>query len=74
MDVIVFAPTMAAPPSYGWEAIRNLPHVPLVAVGAQELEEVPDDYATEEATRRSLPVGLVMFTNALVRVGRPFIS
>lgn len=72
VDVIVFAPTMAAPPSYGWEAIRNLPHVPLVAVGAQELHKVPDDYATEEATRRSLPVGLVMFTNVLVREGRPF--
>ena len=72
VDVIVFAPTMAAPPSYGWEAVRDLPHVPLVAVGAQELEEVPDDYATEEATRRSLPVGLVMFTNVLVREGRPF--
>lgn len=72
VDVIVFAPTMAAPPSYGWEAIRDLPNVPLVAVGAQELDEVPDDYATEEATRRSLPVGLVMFTNVLVREGRPF--
>ncbi len=72
VDVIVFAPTMAAPPSYGWEAVRNLPDVPLVAVGAQELSEVPDDYATEEATRRSLPVGLVMFTNVLVREGRSF--
>ena len=72
VDVIVFAPTMAAPPSYGWEAIRDLPNVPLVTVGAQELDEVPDDYATEEATRRSLPVGLVMFTNVLVREGRPF--
>ena len=72
VDVIVFAPTMAAPPSYGWEAIRDLPQVPLVAVGAQELEEVPDNYATEEATRRSLPVGLVMFTNVLVREGRRF--
>lgn len=72
VDVIVFAPTMAAPPSYGWEAIRNLPRVPVVAVGAQELIEVPDDYATEEATRRSLTVGLVMFTNVLVRMGRQF--
>ena len=72
VDVIVFAPTMAAPPSYGWEAVRDLPQVPLVAVGAQELVEVPDDYATEEATRRSLPVGLVMFTNVLVREGRRF--
>ena len=72
VDVIVFAPTMAAPPSYGWEAVRDLPQAPLVVVGAQELEEVPDDYATEEATRRSLPVGLVMFTNVLVREGRRF--
>ena len=72
VDVIVFAPTMAAPPSYAWEAIRKLPQVPVVAVGAQELAEIPDDYATEEATRRSLPVGLVMFTNVLVREGRPF--
>ena len=72
VDVIVFAPTMAAPPSYGWEAIRGLPQVPVVAVGAQELVEVPDDYATEEATRRSLTVGLVMFTNVLVREGRQF--
>ena len=72
VDVIVFAPTMAAPPSYGWEAIKGLPRVPVVAVGAQELDEVPDDYATEEATRRSLPVGLVMFTNVLVREGRWF--
>ena len=72
VDVIVFVPTMAAPPSYGWRAIRGLPQVPVVAVGAQELEEVPDDYATEEATRRSLTVGLVMFTNVLVREGRQF--
>ena len=72
VNVIVFAPTMAAPPSYGWEAIKGLPRVPVVAVGAQELDEVPDDYATEEATRRSLPVGLVMFTNVLVREGRRF--
>ncbi len=72
VDVIVFAPTMAAPPSYGWEAVRDLPRVPLVAVGAQELINVPDDYDTEEATRRSLTVGLVMFTNVLVRKGRRF--
>ena len=72
VDVIVFAPTMAAPPSYGWEAVRNLPDVPLIAVGVQELEAVPDGYTTEEATRRSLPVGLVMFTNVLVREGRRF--
>lgn len=72
VEVIVFAPTMAAPPSYAWEAVRGLPKVPVLAVGAQEYESIPDGYATEEATRRSLPVGLVMFTNVLVREGRPF--
>jgi len=72
VEVIVFAPTMAAPPSYAWEAVRGLPKVPLLAVGAQEYDNIPDDYATEEATRRSLPVGLVMFTNVLVREGRRF--
>ena len=72
VEVIVFAPTMAAPPSYGWEAVRSLPEAPVLAVGAQEYEDIPDDYATEEATRRSLPVGLVMFTNVLVREGRRF--
>ena len=72
VEVIVFAPTMAAPPSYAWEAVRDLPKVPVLAVGAQEYDSIPDDYATEEATRRSLPVGLVMFTNVLVREGRPF--
>ena len=63
---------MAAPPSYGWEAIRTVPRAPVIAVGTQELEEIPDDYATEEAARRSLTVGLVMFTNVLVREGRQF--
>lgn len=74
VDAIVFAPSMAAPPGYGWEAIRDLEGVPVVAVGAQELDSVPDDYDTEEATRRSLTVGLVMFTNVLFRFNRPFIT
>lgn len=74
VDAIVFAPTMAAPPGYGWEAIRELGDVPVIAVGEQELEAVPDDYHTEEATRRSLTVGLPMFTNVLVRFKRPFIA
>lgn len=72
IDVIVFAPTMAAPPSYAWEAIQGLDHVPLLALAAQEIGTVPGDYDTEEATRRSLPVGFVMFTNVLVREGRDF--
>jgi L-arabinose isomerase len=73
VDVIVFAPTMAAPPGWAWNAIDSI-DVPVIAVGAQEYGTVPPDYDTETATARSLPVGLVMFTNVLVRRGRPFVT
>ena len=72
VDVIIFAPTMAAPPSYAWNAISPFPDVPLLAIVGQEGAIVPDDYNTEEATRLSAPVGLVMLTNVLVRRGRKF--
>jgi L-arabinose isomerase len=74
VDVVVYAPTMAAPPSYAWEAVRDLDGVPIVTLAAQEITSVPADYDTEEATRRSLPVGLAMFTNVLVREARPFLA
>lgn len=73
VDVIVFAPTMAAPPGWAWDAVAGL-DVPVIAVGAQESATVPADYDTEAATARSLPVGLVMFTNVLVRRARPFVT
>jgi len=66
VDVVVFAPTMAAPPGWAARALDGL-DVPVVVLGAQESGTVPDDYDTETATARSLPVGLVMFTNVLVR-------
>lgn len=71
VDVIVFAPTMAAPPGWAWDAVAAV-DVPVIAVGAQESATVPADYDTAAATARSLPVGLVMFTNVLIRRGRPF--
>ena len=74
LDVIIFAPSMAAPPSYGWIALKDIPEVFIVALGAQEYSTVPDDYDTEQATKRSLPGGLVMFTNVLARNNRNFIS
>jgi len=73
VDVIVFAPTMAAPPGWAWSAVAAV-DAPVVAVAAQEAPTVPDDYDTETATARSLPVGLVMFTNVLVRRARPFVT
>ena len=72
VDAVVFAPTMASPPSYGWTALRSVPEAFVLALGAQESALVPDDYDTEQATRRSLPVGLVMLTNVLVRENRQF--
>jgi L-arabinose isomerase len=72
IDAVVFAPTMASPPSYGWIGLQSVPDAFVIALGAQESALVPDDYDTEQATRRSLPVGLVMLTNVLVREGRQF--
>lgn len=74
VDVVVFAPTMAAPPSYLSAALKRLPDIPIIALTAQELTAVPDGYDTEEATRQSLPVGAAMGTNVLFRQNRPFIA
>ncbi|MDH3753225.1 MAG: hypothetical protein OEU32_05060 [Acidimicrobiia bacterium] len=74
VDVVVFAPTMAAPPNYAWAAVAGLADTPIITLAAQESGVVPDDYDTEQATRRSLPVGLAMFTNVLVRRSRPFMT
>ncbi len=73
VEVVVFVPSMAAPPSYGWEAIRVL-DVPVISVAAQELNTIPDVYTTEEGTQRSTLVGLVMFTNVLAREGLPMVT
>lgn len=72
VDLLVCAPSMAAPPSYAWTALAAVPDVPVVVIAAQESSTVPNDYDTQEATRRSLPVGTVMLTNVLVRRGRKF--
>ena len=73
VEVVVFVPSMAAPPSYGWEAISGL-DVPVISVAAQELNSIPDVYTTEEGTQRSTLVGLVMFTNVMAREGRPMVT
>ena len=73
VEVVVFVPAMAAPPSYGWEAISGL-EAPVISVAAQELTSIPDVYSTEEGTQRSTLVGLVMFTNVMAREGRPMVT
>ena len=73
VETVVFVPAMAAPPSYGWEAISGL-DVPVISVAAQELTAIPPVYTTEEGTQRSTLVGLVMFTNVLAREGMPMVT
>jgi L-arabinose isomerase len=74
VDVIVISPTMAAPPRYVDIALAATPETPVVIVGAQDHTNIPDDYETTEATRRSLTVGYVMITNVLLRKQRTFLG
>lgn len=67
VDVVVCWPTMAAPPAWLELVLDMCSSVPVVVVAAQESAVVPDDYDTDQATARSLPVGAVMATNVLRR-------
>jgi L-arabinose isomerase len=69
-DVIVFAPAMAAPPSYAVTATAGLPRVPIVIWNAVETAEMPRDLTQAQATESSTTVASVMFANTLVRQGR----
>lgn len=71
LDAIVFAPAMAAPPSFADRALAGIP-APLVIWNAPSIERLPDDLHQDEATVHSTSVGGVMYGNVLVRRGRPF--
>ncbi len=70
-DVVVFAPTMAAPPSYAAHALAGL-DLPLVIWNGPTIDALPDGLTQSEATVNSGQVAAVMLANALVREGRPF--
>ena len=70
LDAIVFAPTMAAPPSYMQTALSRV-HAPLLIWNAPAILRLPDDYHQDEATVHSTTVGAIMYGNILVREGRP---
>ena len=70
-DVVVFAPAMAAPPSFAVRALEGV-DAPLLIWNAPSLERLPDDLHQDEATVHSTSVGSVMLGNVLVRHGRPF--
>jgi L-arabinose isomerase len=70
LDAVVFAPAMAAPPSYAVRALADV-DAPIVIWNAPALARLPDDLHQDEATVHSTSVGAVMFGNVLVRDGRP---
>ncbi len=69
-EAVVFAPAMAAPPSYAELAVSRTT-APIVIWNAPGVLRLPDDLRQDEATVHSTSVGAVMFGNVLVRTGRP---
>jgi L-arabinose isomerase len=70
LDAVVFAPAMAAPPSYVVAALSDVA-APIVIWNAPAIDRLPDDLHQDEATVHSTSVGAVMFGNVLARRGRP---
>ncbi|HYM82649.1 MAG TPA: hypothetical protein VEY67_00680 [Candidatus Dormibacteraeota bacterium] len=70
LDAVVFAPTMAAPPSYAVAALEGV-DAPLVIWNAPSIERLGDDLTQAEATEHSTTVGAVMYGNVRVRARRP---
>jgi L-arabinose isomerase len=70
-DAVVFAPSMAAPPSYVARALADL-DAPVVLWNGPTVERLPDGLTQAEATVNSSQVAAVMLANALLREGRPF--
>lgn len=70
LDAIVFAPAMAAPPSYA-AIVLAASEAPLVIWNAPSIQRLPGDLSQAEATEHSTTVGSVMYANVRVREGRP---
>jgi L-arabinose isomerase len=70
-NVLVFAPSMAAPPSYAIRALDGI-DAPVVVWNAPAVKRLPGDLTQAEATENSTQVGCVMAANVLVRRGCPF--
>lgn len=71
-EAIVFAPSMAAPPSYAVHALAEVAGVPLVIWNAPGIDRLGGDITQADATAETTQVGCVMLANALVRAGRRF--
>src|SRR5262249_47523807 len=67
----VYAPTMAAPPSYAMRALAGI-DIPVVVWNALMIDRLPEGLTQAQATVNSSQVAAVMLANPLVRAGRPF--
>jgi len=70
-DAVVFAPSMAAPPSYAARALAGI-DVPVVVWNGPTIERLPDGLTQAQATVNSSQVAAVMLANALIRERQPF--
>ena len=71
VDAVVFAPSMAAPPSYAARALAEL-EAPLVIWNGPTIDRLPARLTQAQATINSSQVAAVMLANALVRESKPF--
>lgn len=70
-DVVVYAPSMAAPPSYAARALSGL-EASLVVWNGPSVDRLPDRLTQAQATVNSSQVAAVMLANTFVRERRPF--
>jgi L-arabinose isomerase len=69
-DAVVFAPAMAAPPSYPAIALEHT-RAPLVIWNAPAVTRLDDGLTQAQATEHTTTVGALMYGNVRVREGRP---
>jgi len=70
LDAVVFAPTMAAPPSYAALALQGIA-APLVIWNAPAVMRLDPELTQAAATENTTTVGCVMYANVASREGRP---
>ena len=68
-NAIVFAPAMAAPPSFA-DAALSATVAPLIIWSAPAIRHLPDDLRQAQATEHTTTVGAVMYANVRSRAGR----
>jgi L-arabinose isomerase len=70
LEAVVFAPVMAAPPSFAAIALADC-KAPLVVWNAVAIERLAADLTQAQATENTTTVGCLMYANVLARAGRP---